>query len=138
MIVLDTNVISELIKDRPHARVLNWVNEQAADDLAITSITVAEILYGIARLPEGSRKARLQSAGVSMLDEFEGAVLPFDGDCAAIYARRVAQCHSQGYATQIADAQIAAICANNEALLATRNTKDFIHFQIELINPWED
>ncbi|AGW95746.1 plasmid stability protein StbB [Ralstonia pickettii DTP0602] len=139
MIVLDTKVLSELMRGQPEPAVVDWLDRQAQDSLVITAVTVAELLYGIARLPDGRRKTGLQEAALQMLDqEFEDRVLPFDEDAAVHYAALVAQRERAGCPISMADAQIAAICRHHAAALATRNTKDFEGVGIVLANPWLD
>ncbi|NUT89753.1 type II toxin-antitoxin system VapC family toxin [Pseudomonas corrugata] len=137
MIVLDTNVISEFMRAEPNANVLAWIDLQPAMDLVICAITVAEILHGIARLPFGKRKQKLESHAMAMFEEdFAGRILPFDAHAALEYATLVASCEARGRAAGMADAQIAAICRTHGALVATRNARDFEFSGIEIINPW--
>jgi predicted nucleic acid-binding protein len=139
MIVLDTNVLSELMRAQAEPAVVDWLDRQEQDSLAVTAVTVAELLYGIARLPEGRRKTRLRDAALQMLDEeFVGRVLAFDEDAAVHYAAIVSQRERAGRPISMADAQIAAICRHHAAALATRNTKDFDSVDIILANPWLD
>lgn len=138
MIVLDTNVLPEFMRIEPEARVLAWVDAQPAMDLAISAITVAEILHGIARLPSGKRKQNLQAHAMAMFEEdFAGRILPFDAHAAVEYAALVADCEAKGRAVSMADAQIAAICRAHGAAIATRNVKDFRFSGVEVMNPWE-
>lgn len=135
--LLDTNVVSELMRPAPEAAVLSWLNRQAADTLWLNSVVVSELLYGIARLPDGKRRAQMAQTVQAMLDvDFSGRVLPFDLDAAVVYADLVAIRERQGLAIDIADAQIAAICLAHGATLATRNTKHFDGLGLTLINPW--
>ncbi len=137
MIVLDTNVLSELMRKVPEPRVVDWLDARDAHSIAITAITVAEILYGIERLPDGKRKAALADNAASMVDEdFAGRVLPFDPEAAVHYAQHVAAAEKKGKKVHMADAQIAAICIRHQATLATRNVKDFAFPGMALINPW--
>ncbi|HET9680264.1 MAG TPA: type II toxin-antitoxin system VapC family toxin [Gammaproteobacteria bacterium] len=139
MIILDTNVISELIRPKPDTAVLSWLDKQPADDLFITAISVAELLYGTHRLPDGKRKTALRDSIEAMLEKyFSDTIAPFDTQAAIIYAELVAEHEKQGRMISMADAQIAAICRNHQTILATRNIKDFTHLGISLINPWKD
>jgi predicted nucleic acid-binding protein len=139
MIVLDTNVLSELMRVEAEPAVIDWLDRQAPDALTITAVTVAELLYGIARLPDGNRKSRLRDAALQMLDEeFADRVLPFDENAAVHYAALVSQRERAGRPISMADAQIAAICRHHAATLATRNRKDFEGVDVVLANPWED
>tara|TARA_B100000700_G_scaffold59109_1_gene64240 strand:- start:29873 stop:30286 length:414 start_codon:yes stop_codon:yes gene_type:complete len=135
MIVLDTNVISELMRPDPDARVVDWLDRQDAISVTISSITVAEILYGIVRLPNGRRKRDFAAMAAAMFEEdFSGRILPFDGGAAVNFAEQV---ESVGRQVHMADAQIAAICIQHGAMLVTRNIKDFETLSLETINPWE-
>jgi toxin FitB len=140
MIVLDTNILSELMRPDPDQAVIAWMDSQDPAKLFLTAITVAEILYGIARLPDGKRKAGLRERGVAMLQEdFAGRIISFDEAAAAQYARVVCERQSSGRSIGMADAQIAAICRTlNGATLATRNSRDFEGIGLVLANPWTD
>jgi predicted nucleic acid-binding protein len=135
--VLDTNVVSELMRTEPDAAVLAWLNDQPADTLWLNSVVVSELLYGVARLPDGKRRAQLALAVQAMLaEDFAGRVLPFDLEAAVVYADLVAMRERQGQPIDVADAQIAAICLAHGATLATRNTKHFEGVGLTLMNPW--
>lgn len=135
MIVLDTNVISELMRPAPDALVVSWVD--ARDDLAVTATTVAELLYGAARLPTGERKTKLTAAIHELVDaRLKDRLLAFDGDAASHYAQIAAARERAGRPVSMADAQIAAICRRSHAPLATRNVRDFEGAGITLVNPW--
>ncbi len=137
MIVLDTNVLSELMRRQPDSKLVAWIDAQVADALMLSAVTVAELLYGIARLPEAKRKADLHDAAWMMLkEEFDERILSFDALAAVHYASLVAQRESSGRPISMADAQIAAICLSHEAILATRNGKDFSGLGLTLVNPW--
>lgn len=137
MIVLDTNVLSELMRRRPAARVLRWVDGQDASALAITAVTVAELLYGVARLPAGARKAKLAAAAEALVrEDFSGRVLPFDVAAAAHYAELVAERDRNGRPVSVSDGQIAAICRCHGAALATRNVRDFDATGVSVHDPW--
>jgi toxin FitB len=137
LIVVDTNVVSELTKKAPAPEVIGWLDSLAAAEVATTAITAAELLYGVARLPDGRRKTELSAAVRGLLSEdFGGRVLPFDGPAAGRYAEIVSRRERRGHRIGIADAQIAAICSALGATLATRNTEDFWEAGVQLINPW--
>jgi toxin FitB len=137
LIVVDTNVISELTRPKPAPEVLSWLDSLAVGDVATTAITAAELLYGVARLPEGRRKAELAAAVHELLsDDFHGRVLSFDELAADRYAEIAARRERLGRAIGLADAQIAAICSAVDATLATRNIADFEETGIPLVNPW--
>jgi predicted nucleic acid-binding protein len=137
VIVLDTNVISELMRPQPAPAPLAWVDAQPADALAITAITAAELLYGVARLPSGARKRALSDAVTALVrEEFAGRVLPFDVGAAEHYADIVVECERRGRPISAMDAQIAAVCRSCDAALATRNVTDFEEAGIGLVDPW--
>ena len=138
MIILDTNVLSELMRPAPEEAVVQWLDRQPAGEVAVTSITVAEILFGIERLPEGRRRTRFSESAADLFEtDFAGRILPFDAKSASYYAMEVAANERQGKTVSMADAQIAGICMSNDAALATRNIRDFEAFPLTRINPWE-
>lgn len=138
MKVLDTNVLSELMRPKPDIRVVEWVDGQNGAELFISAITVAEILHGIARLPEGKRKLNLEHTAVDMFQQdFAERILPFGTRAAEHYANLVAASEASGRCVGMADAQIAAICKEHGAQLATRNIRVFETLGIALINPWD-
>ena len=137
MIILDTNVLSELMRADPNENVLAWLDAQNMQDLQTTAITVAELFYGVARLPHGRRKSGLRGAIESMFEgELAGKVLPFNDHCARQCALLVAEREAQGRPISSANAQIAAICHSRDAALATRNGKDFEGTGVQVIDPW--
>ena len=137
MIVLDTNVVSELARPQPDARVITWADEQDAAELVITALTAAEIRAGVALLPRGRRQREIGQRMETLLREtFSGRVLPFDVDSSPHYARILAVRRRAGRPISTIDAQIAAICAQHECELATRNTGDFRGLGLRLIDPW--
>ena len=139
MIVLDTNVVSELMRREPADAVMAWVDEQAADEAWLTAVTLAELLYGIARIPDGRRKADLAIALDAMIvEDFDHRVAAFDEPAAAHYADIVVVRERAGRPISAADAQIAAICRSHGALLATRNVDDFADTRVAIANPWGD
>jgi len=138
MIVLDTNVVSELMRATPEPAVLAWLQQTSSTGLCTTAVTVAEIRYGIARLPEGRRRQTLHQAANEIFAAFPRQVLPFDLAAATAYADVVAGRESDGNPISGFDAQIAAICRSQAATLATRNTKDFTDTGIPIIDPWQE
>jgi len=138
VIVLDTNVVSELMRPVPADDIVSWVDQYPAGDVFITAVTAAELQYGVARLPDGRRKAMLAIRVVELLDEdFQDQILPFGRAAAAHYAQIVAAREQGGRPISMADAQIAAVCRHYDARLATRNTKDFIDTGVPVLNPWD-
>ncbi|MGH8236646.1 MAG: type II toxin-antitoxin system VapC family toxin [Steroidobacteraceae bacterium] len=139
MIVLDTNVVSELMKPAPADRVMKWVGSQTASSLYTTSVTQAEILHGILLLPAGKRRKAFEEAAEAMFDEdFAGRILPFGSDAAPFYAEIAAERRRCGRPISQFDAQIAAISRATGAGLATRNVSDFDHCKIEVMDPWSN
>jgi len=139
-IILDTNVLSELMRSQPASIVVDWFARQTAAIFYVTAITQAEILLGIALLPAGKRRDMLADAADKMFrEEFLDKCLPFDGSCSALYASVVANRRRAGFSMTTEDAQIAAIALNCKLSLATRNTKDFLHIEgLNLSNPWSE
>lgn len=135
MIVIDTNVVSEMMRGEPDPQVLAWT--AAAGRLHTTAITLAEIEYGIARLPGGRRRDQLTATAARVFADYDDVIVPFDARAARRYGTIVALRDASGRPIATADAQIAAICASREASLATRNTDDFEATGIGLINPWQ-
>jgi toxin FitB len=136
MIVLDTNVVSELMRAAPEPNVIEWLRRQRSAELFTTAVTLAEVRYGIARLPDGRRKEQLAQAADEVFSAFPEQVLPFDATAAAAYADVVTDRGTNGQPIDGFDAQIAAICRSRHATLATRNTKDFHQTGVELVDPW--
>ncbi len=137
MIVLDTNVLSELFRPRPDEMVVDALDRWSRVDVFLTAVTVAEVRVGIARLPSGRRKVDLFEATERIIEQrFDGRTLSFDLDSAAFYADLVADRVRSGRPISTADGQIAAICRQHAATLATRNIRDFEGMGLDLINPW--
>lgn len=139
MIVLDTNVVSELIRPRPAVRVIDWVVRQEAGRLYLSSITEAELRYGVEILPKGSRQMKLRVAVEGLLrDDFAGRILPFESDAARAYALIAASRRAAGRPISRPDCQIAAIARSVSASVATRDTGGFEGCGVGVINPWSD
>lgn len=138
-IILDTNVISELMRAQPDPAVLNWFEHHAEDLFYTSAITQAEIKLGIALLPAGKRRTALAKAADTMFaEDFTGRCLPFDSTCSDNYAAIVSGRRRAGFSVTTEDAQIAAIALAHNYHLATRNTKDFMHIEgLVLHNPWQ-
>ena len=137
MIVLDTNVLSELLRPAPEARVRDWIAGQPISSLFVTTITQAEILYGLALLPLGRRQQRLRETIDAMFEQdFSGRLLPFDEAAAREFAQIAGNRRRQGRPISQFDAQIAAIARSRDADLATRNVEDFEECGVTIINPW--
>jgi hypothetical protein len=138
VILLDTNVLSELMKPAPAERVVRWVAAQPAASLYTTSITQAEILHGILLLPAGRRRSALEAAAEAMFKEdFAGRILAFDSDAARAYARIAVDRRRAGRPISHFDAQIAAIARSAGAEIGTRNVADYEGCGVKLIDPWD-
>jgi predicted nucleic acid-binding protein len=139
MILLDTNVLSELMRPSPAAEVLRWFAAHSASQLFTTTITQAEILYGVKVMPKGKRRAALQLAVEAILEEdFADRILPFDSDAARVFPKIAGSRRALGRPMAQWDAQIAAIARSRGAALATRNSNDFEHCGVRVVNPWTD
>jgi predicted nucleic acid-binding protein len=135
MIILDTNVVSELMRPEPAPQVASWVRGRDRRELRTTAITIAEVRYGIARLPDGRRTQVLLAAAADVFAAFEDQVLPVDTAAAEHYAAIASRVRA-GQPLASFDALIAAVCRRQSAALATRNVSDFDGTGIEIINPW--
>lgn len=137
MIVLDTSVISEIFRPEPDGRVVAWM-EGLTGDVAIAAITLAELLTGVRRLPEGTRRSALAAKIDAALEPYRqtNAILPFDDGAAEQYAHVLVARERAGLPIHTADAQIAAICRARGATCATRSGKDFTVTGVELVDPW--
>lgn len=137
MIILDTNVLSELVKPDPSCDVIEWLDRQEPTTIWVTSMTVGELLAGVAQLPAGKRRDKLRNVVGRLVDAvFADRIAAFDHFAAVEYAGIVTDRQSLGRPISMADALIASICRARSAALATRNTADFDHTGIELIDPW--
>lgn len=137
MILLDTNVLSELMRPQPNPGVLNWLDQQPEQQLFLPAIAKAEIETGIAILPDGRRKHALTLAATLLLDAFSERCLPLDCNTTTHYANILAHARKRGRPISVEDAQIAAIAITNKLTLATRNSADFaVLDQLPLVNPW--
>lgn len=139
MIVIDTNVISELMRADPAPEVLAWFGEQDSEALYLSAVSEAELRRGASILPQGQRRARLMATIDAMIEEdFAGRILPFDSGATAPFATIFAGRRSSGRPISYADCQIAAIARTHNASLATRNVTDFEDCGIEVVDPWDD
>ena len=137
MIILDTNVLSELMRPAPATKVVAWVTAQPTPSLFTTSITQAEILLGLMLLPPGRRRSALEAAAMAMFaEDLGGRILGFGADAARPYAQIASDRRRAGRPISHFDAQIAAIARVNGATIATRNVPDFEGCSIKLVDPW--
>jgi toxin FitB len=138
VIILDTHVISELMRATPAESVIGWIGAQPATSLYTTSITQAEILHGIMLLPSGRRRKAFEGAAEAMFrQDFAGRILPFGSDAALPFARVAAQRRRAGRPISQFDAQIAAIAHATGVAIATRNVTDFERCGVTVISPWD-
>jgi predicted nucleic acid-binding protein len=138
VIVLDTNVLSETLRPKPADSVKRWMEAQPAATLFTTTICEAEILYGLALLPTGRRRAGLERAVAAIFEEeLSGRILPFDSRAARAFAEIAARRRRSGRPIGEFDAQIAAIASAHGAAVATRNAEDFADCRVKVISPWE-
>lgn len=136
MIVLDTNVVSETLKPQPDGAVLAWLDSQLAETLHISSVTVAELLFGVAALAAGKRRDRLASAVQGLVGLYEGRVLPFDLAAASTYAALAATARTRPRGFPIPDGYIAATAASRNFIVASRDASAFEACGLRAINPW--
>ena len=137
MIVLDTNVVSEAMKAEPHPRVRAWLNDQAAETLYLSSVTLAELLFGIAALPVGKRKDMLAQALDGLMGLFRDRVLPFDIDAARCYVELAVTAKIGGRGFPTPDGYIAAMAASRGFIVASRDTAPYEAAGVSVINPWQ-
>ena len=136
MIVLDTNVVSEAMKPEPHPAVRAWLNDQAAETLYLTSVTLAELLFGIAALPSGKRKDMLAQTLEGLMGLFRDRVLPFNTDAARRFAELAVTAKTGGRGFPTPDGYIAAIAASRGFIVASRDTAPYEAAGVSVINPW--
>ena len=136
MIILDTYVTSELMRARPDTVVMAWIADQPESELFSTVVTIAEITYGLERLPRGRRRTSLEQAYQSIFLGMAAHILPFDVAAALLYGPLVASKERAGMAMDPMDAQLACIAASHSAMIATRNERDFADCGVRLVNPW--
>ncbi len=139
MIVLDTNVISELMSLKPEKRVLKWADSHDPSELYTTAVTAAELHSGLESMPKGRQRDGLgERIGVMIGQGMRGRILPFDVDCALHFGRIFIHRRSIGQRIEVPDAMIAAICASHDFKIATRNMSDFEYVGLDIVNPWTD
>jgi predicted nucleic acid-binding protein len=137
MIVLDTNVISEAMKPMPHPEVRAWLNDQAVETLYLSSVTIAELLFGIGAMPIGKRKDMLTQILEGVVEMFKDRVLPFDHEAARCYADLAIKAKSAGLGFPTPDGYIAAIAASRGFIVASRDIGPYSAAGVSIINPWQ-
>ncbi len=139
MIILDTNILSEMMRPQPNQQVIQWLNQQPSTELFISSISIAEIEYGLYIMPQGKRKQQLQVRFNQFIERaFQYRVVNFDDKAAKIYGKVMGEGRRNGHPMSVPDGQIAAMALSHQAMIATRNTKDFDTCGAVLINPFID
>jgi len=136
MIILDTNVVSEAMKPQPSLEVLRWLDDQAAETMFLTSVTVAELMFGIGVLPEGRRKQLLNVAFDGVLDLFSTRILAFDVASARHYGQLAVKARAAGHGFPTPDGYIAAIAAAHNLAVASRDGSAFRAAGLTVIDPW--
>lgn len=137
MFLLDTNVVSELIRAEPHAGVIGWVGRQRPADLFLSVVTLGELVRGVVRLPAGQRRHRLEAwVSERLPQQLEGRILVFDRQVAVIWGELLGTADRAGRPCAAVDAQIAATARRHDLVLATRNTRDFQGMNVALLDPW--
>jgi toxin FitB len=136
MILLDTNVVSEAMKPEPAPAVRSWLDEQTAETLFLSSVTIAELMFGIGSLPKGKRKDRLTAALDGVLELFAGRILPFDTGAARRYADLAVQARAAGKGFPTPDGYIAAIAAAHDFAVVSRHASAFAAAGLTVIDPW--
>ena len=134
--VLDTNIVSEFLKPDPNQNVIWWAQDYNAD-LLLNVISIQELYFGIFTMPDGKKKTRLRESLDAIVRECTDRILPFDAFAGYLCAEMHASAKAAGHPRTIEDLMIAAICKRNDAVLTTRNIKDFDCLGIELIDPFE-
>jgi len=138
MIILDTNVISEPLRQRPYLRVVEWMDQQNVETLYLTAITVGELRYGLAVLPDGKRRTVLRERlETEVLGLFKGRILSYDLAASEAYGVLMARAKGRGLSIGTANGHIAAIAKSNVMKVATRDASPFIASDVEVINPWQ-
>ncbi len=137
MIILDTNVVSEAMKPEPHQSVRAWLNHQASETLYLSSVTLAELLFGIPALPVGKRQDRLAKTLDGLMRLFRDRVLPFDIEAARCYADLAVTARKSGRGFPTPDGYIAAIAAARGFMVASRDTAPYAAVSVKVINPWD-
>jgi predicted nucleic acid-binding protein len=139
MLILDTNMLSEMMRSEPERKIADWIVRQPSDELFTAAVCQAEILSGLAVMPIGRRRADLEEAARAMFtDDFEGRVLPFDTEAAAAYPEVFAARRKAGRPSGTIDLMLAAIARVRGASVVTRNVSDFEGVGVTIVNPWDE
>ena len=136
MILLDTNVVSEAMKPEPDPAVRRWLDEQAAETLYLSSVTIAELMFGVGSLPKGKRKEKLAAALEGVLELFVDRILPFDTNAACHYSELAVKARAAGKGFPTPDGYIAATAASHDFVVASRDASAFTAAGLTVIDPW--
>ncbi len=137
MIVIDTNIVSELMKPQPHEGMLNWINAQALQTLYLTSVSWFELLHGLELMPQGRRQTGLQEVLLKLRDDFFAQrMLSFGQEAASLLSKLLAQARRDGISISLGDGQIAAIALEHGFAVATRDQVPFLAAGVKVIDPW--
>ena len=139
MLMLDTNMLSEIMRPEPERRIADWIVRHSSDELFTAAVCQAEILSGLAIMPSGRRRADLEEAARAMFaEDFDGRILPFDTEAAAVYAELFAARRKVGRPSGTVDLMLAAIARVRRASVITRNAADFEETGVTIVNPWDE
>ena len=135
--LLDTNVVSETVRPRPEKTVLDWIEAQVPNDLFLAAQTLGELVRGARKVGEWARRERFEKwIEQDLARQFDGRILPFDGGTASVWGRLMGDGDRAGRRPSAADAHIAAVALQHDLILVTRNVKDFVNFDLHLLDPW--
>ena len=136
--LLDTNVVSETVRPRPRQSVLDWIEARSPPDLFVAAQTIGELVRGARKVREQDRRERFERwIEQDLVRQFEGRILPLDGSAAVIWGRLMGDGDRAGFRPAAADAQIAAVAIQHGLTVVTRNVKDFVRFDVKLLDPWD-
>ena len=137
MFLIDTNVISETLKSRPNARVIDWLGDQRPNDLFLASVSLGELVRGARRAKEKTKRERFERwIDSELAAQFDGRILPFDREAAVIWGEIMGDGDRLGRPKPMADAQIAAVARRHNLIVATRNARDFTGMNVAILDPW--
>lgn len=137
MFLIDTNVISETLKSRPDAKVIDWLGDQRAADLFLASMSLGELVRGARRAKDKTKRERFERwIDYDLAARFDGRILPFDREAAVIWGEIMGDGDRHGHSKPMADAQIAAVARRHNLIVATRNARDFTGMNVAILDPW--
>ena len=137
MFLIDTNVISETLKSRPSARVIDWLGDQRPNDLFLASVSLGELVRGARQAKDKTKRERFERwIDYELAAQFDGRILPFDREAAVIWGEIMGDGDRLGRPKPMADAQIAAVARRHNLIVATRNARDFTDMDVAILDPW--